>query len=507
MKIKFLVLAAILSAAIFGFSVKAQPVDNSALIAQLQAQIASLIAQIKVLQGNQGVSLGTWCHDFSINLKIGDSDNKNNVGNDIRNLQDILGKEGLYVSDYSAATDGTFTEGTAASVVRFQQKYGISATGFVGPLTRAKLNKLYGCGIIKALPSITIISPNGSESYQVNGGPINVKWTTNNVPSTFIFDVIRLRGYPNGGEYILATNVLNDGQETVAIPSSVPVGSYKLEMKAYLNNTLVMDASDNHFNIISSSQPSITVSSPNGEETWQKGTKQTIRWNPSYSCSSGMPCAVPSNVTVTLLGNFSGCSNSAVACLPVMDPIFTIASNVNDTGSYEWNVGNFSSAQYATAISSGKYSMRICESYVGGDKCDISDANFTIIDSTAACTPNWTCGWGQCINGYQSQTVIDANNCGASPLNSGIACTTLAQQCPATLSVVSGVCGTAAKYYSSNQELSGTFCTAGAPIPTTPAFEAGNYTVNWICQGSNGGGNDSCFARRLTSMSTSTTVY
>jgi peptidoglycan hydrolase-like protein with peptidoglycan-binding domain len=38
---------------------------------------------------------------------------------------------------------GGFYSQTFASVQAFQSKYGINATGYVGPMTRAKLNALY----------------------------------------------------------------------------------------------------------------------------------------------------------------------------------------------------------------------------------------------------------------------------------------------------------------------------------------------------------------------------
>ena len=49
-------------------------------------------------------------------------------------------------------TQGTFGDNTASAVVQFQGKYNIRQTGTVGPLTRAKLNSLYGCGT-KPLPT------------------------------------------------------------------------------------------------------------------------------------------------------------------------------------------------------------------------------------------------------------------------------------------------------------------------------------------------------------------
>jgi hypothetical protein len=52
-------------------------------------------------------------------------------------------------SGFGVAGEGSFDEDFAAMVVKFQGKHGIRQTGFVGPLTRAKLNGLHGCDRVK----------------------------------------------------------------------------------------------------------------------------------------------------------------------------------------------------------------------------------------------------------------------------------------------------------------------------------------------------------------------
>ena len=59
--------------------------------------------------------------------------------NDVSALQSALKSEGLYTGDIT----GGFYSQTYAAVKRFQEKYSIESTGFVGPATRAKLNELY----------------------------------------------------------------------------------------------------------------------------------------------------------------------------------------------------------------------------------------------------------------------------------------------------------------------------------------------------------------------------
>jgi hypothetical protein len=45
------------------------------------------------------------------------------------------------------------------------------------------------------------------------------------------------------------------------------------------------------------------------------------------------------------------------------------------------------------------------------------------------CVPNWTCGWGPCVNGSQGQQAVDSNNCGLPSSGVDIACPALARTC------------------------------------------------------------------------------
>ncbi|HUW71723.1 MAG TPA: peptidoglycan-binding protein [Candidatus Humimicrobiaceae bacterium] len=172
-KIIFVISFIVLSSFLFGFSVseaKAATVEELlAQIQQLQAQITALQQQLAQIQGEQPV---TWCHTFNVNLKIGDT------GSEVTALQAALSKEGLYTREIT----GKFDEYTASAVVAFQEKYASEVlvpwglahgTGYVASTTRAKLNKLYGCGIVK--PYIQILSPNGGEVF-VQGQSSIIRW-------------------------------------------------------------------------------------------------------------------------------------------------------------------------------------------------------------------------------------------------------------------------------------------------------------------------------------------
>ncbi|MDD5146554.1 MAG: Ser-Thr-rich GPI-anchored membrane family protein, partial [Candidatus Pacebacteria bacterium] len=138
-------------------SVKATTADElRQLIASLQAQIAALQQQLSQVESATSTK---WCHDFNVNLGIASK------GAEVVALNYALDNEGIFykTTNCMLAHDGIdsecgingFTEITASMVVEFQEKYADEilkpsgfkhGTGYVGKATRAKLNKLYGCG-------------------------------------------------------------------------------------------------------------------------------------------------------------------------------------------------------------------------------------------------------------------------------------------------------------------------------------------------------------------------
>jgi len=210
-------------------------------------------------------------------------------------------------------------------------------------------------------PSVTILSPNGGETFKNDGSSITVKWQANNIPVAHEFILIRMRAISDSREYDLAHDVSNDGQEVLLIPASVPVGAYMLEIKTYVDNILAMDSSDGYFKIvdvsqnqpsatipvatvsssvdISQSQPSVTVLSPNGGENFQSGGSYYVTW-----ASINLPSDAYVNIWLldssTRLGNM-------------------ILGKVPNTGSANWVASSLNVLTDQTTlqpiISSGKY--------------------------------------------------------------------------------------------------------------------------------------------------------
>ena len=129
------------------YAAHAQTAEEN-LVAQLQAQVAALRTAIAALQGTPIQPSGSF--ELSRDLTVG------SVGEDIRQLQILLNRDPMtQVASFGSGAPGQettfFGARTADAVARFQNLYagevlfpaGLSSgTGFVGPLTRAKLNAL-----------------------------------------------------------------------------------------------------------------------------------------------------------------------------------------------------------------------------------------------------------------------------------------------------------------------------------------------------------------------------
>ncbi|OHA74566.1 MAG: hypothetical protein A3A32_02730 [Candidatus Wildermuthbacteria bacterium RIFCSPLOWO2_01_FULL_48_35] len=112
-------------------------------IAEIQQTIAALRAQLAAAQGGT-VSGVSSCGPFEKNLYYGMK------GAEVSCLQDFLKKQGPDIYPEGLVT-GNFLGLTKAAVIRFQEKYAYEilaplsfshGTGFVGSMTRAKINKL-----------------------------------------------------------------------------------------------------------------------------------------------------------------------------------------------------------------------------------------------------------------------------------------------------------------------------------------------------------------------------
>lgn len=367
-------------------------------IARLQAWFG-LTSEVKVSPVSLSSPRPVICHLFNQNLGVGAH------GKDVTMLHEILAREGFVVKaseeiEVNDRGQGThfFGEATAAAVVRFQAKYGILQTGFVGPITRAKLNALYGnC---RPVPSPGNQSPviygvsgptalevgakgtwtirasdpeNGRLSYTVDWGDradVMVKSEaagTQAAVQTATFTHV----YASAGLYHAVFTVTDEAGLSVRTAYSVRVGRVNV------------------------SEP--TVLSPNGGERWVLRSVEPLRWS-----FRGRPEA---NTKVDLYLDLTPgpitCGNVPIPLCDIEQVQYVLDKNINWNASYRWIVGTDINGR---TIPAGNYRLRVC--LAGTSVCDSSNGAFTIVGATV---PG---NLSPVINGISGPTTLDVGVAG-----------------------------------------------------------------------------------------------
>ncbi|OIO33252.1 MAG: hypothetical protein COZ49_03175 [Candidatus Yonathbacteria bacterium CG_4_10_14_3_um_filter_47_65] len=203
---------------------------------------------------------------------------------------------------------------------------------------------------------LTVMKPNGGEqvgwgvNYTINW--VNVgfdHWYTD----WFAVSKVRIRllNTATGVHTILTNATPNDGVFAFNPASyGLPVGSYKVVINAttswLFSGRFLEDKSDNAFSVVK-----LTVTAPNGGESWAHGTPKAFTWATlNYA---------PGRVHVWLQNVDTGVWK-------------LIGNNVLDTGIYNWTVST------TTAPAGASWKALIQDT--GGTSRDYSDATFTITD-------------------------------------------------------------------------------------------------------------------------------
>ena len=228
---------------------------------------------------------------------------------------------------------------------------------------------------IGAPPSITVTSPNGGEAWQTGTSHV-INWTYTGNPGTAV-KIELLRAGALVGTMTSSTSIGTggNGSFTWNIGSSITPGSdYKVRVTSTTTSSY-SDTSNNNFTI-NSVPPSIIVTSPNGGETWQRGTSKTVTW--SYTGNPG------TMVKIELL--------RAGALVGTMTSSTSIGTGGN--GSFTWNIGS--------SITPGSYYKVRVTSTTTSSYSDTSNNDFTI--STPSPTVAFPNG-GEILPAGSTQTI------------------------------------------------------------------------------------------------------
>jgi hypothetical protein len=134
--------------------------------------------------------------------------------------------------------------------------------------------------------SITVTSPNGGETWQ-RGTTHLVSWTSSGSCGTAVKIALVKAGVEVGT--ISASTAIGGGTGSYTWPIS-PTGTTGSEYKVRVQSIslpAINDTSNNNFTLTpaGTSTPTISVTSPNGGETWKRGTTHRVNW--SYTGSPG----------------------------------------------------------------------------------------------------------------------------------------------------------------------------------------------------------------------------
>jgi PKD repeat protein len=175
-----------------------------------------------------------------------------------------------------------------------------------------------------ASASITVISPNGGETWK-RGTTQAISWSYTGDPGATV-KILLFKAGTQVGTISSGTPTGASGTGSYSWPlgtTGMTGSDFKIQVQSTSQST-VTDTSNNNFNITPASGPSsatITVTSPNGGETWKRGTTQTISW--SYTGDPGATVKILLFKAGTQVGTISSGT----------------PTGTSGTGSYSWSLG------------------------------------------------------------------------------------------------------------------------------------------------------------------------
>ncbi|CAG0955134.1 Thermophilic serine proteinase [Methanosarcinales archaeon] len=234
----------------------------------------------------------------------------------------------------------TLNDGSHSWLIPAAQTPGSDYKVKVTSTTNASNNDISDDNFMIPAPSIAVVSPNDGENW-TRGTTQTIRWNSTENPKSYVkIELLK----PGTANKVIIASTLNDGSHPWPILATQFTGdNYRIKITSMIN-TSNNDTSDN-FSIV---PPKITVTSPNGGQTWIRGKAYPITWN--YTGNPG------TYVKIELLKG--GALNRTI-----------LASTLNDK-SQSWTIPT-------TQIPGTDYKIKIT-STANLAYNDISDSNFTI---------------------------------------------------------------------------------------------------------------------------------
>jgi len=234
-------------------------------------------------------------------------------------------------------------------------------------------------------PTITVVSPNGGENYNV-GDSVNVKFVTT-APTPYNLAVKLIDSY---GNIIRNLPIAMTGTNSLSfkIPSGASIGKNKIELSND-GNIYIADQSDDYFTINNGTvadagcngtvystttgklcptpTSSFTVLSPNGGEVFKPGDKITVKWSSVNVPASNPYVAILLNNRITLGSTFTNNDGQETVTLPSVDTL--TASGLSLGKNFKISVGAVDSNNKNLGLDSSDDFFTISTS----DVCSVSN--------------------------------------------------------------------------------------------------------------------------------------
>ena len=204
-------------------------------------------------------------------------------------------------------------------------------------------------------PTVTVISPNGAETWDC-GTAHNITWTDSDNLGITTFKLEN--STDAGSSWLLIQDWTSGDPHTFSwIVPNTPSTLNRIRISCQdTSNGTGSDISNSNFIIRDNTPPTVTVTSPNGGENWEIGSAHDIAWSAT------------DNVAVTSF-KIEYSINGGLSWLQVQD-----WTNGNP-GTFSWNIPNTPSGQCRVKIS--------CRDAASSLGSDFSNNDFTIGDATA----------------------------------------------------------------------------------------------------------------------------
>ena len=197
---------------------------------------------------------------------------------------------------------------------------------------------LAGMGnLAMADPSVTVVAPDGGAQWQ-KGTTRIISWYKTELTQNVKVEL----WYTGGGGKVPVYGdiVVSTGGTTYpwTIPMGITNGWYQIRVYARDMGWTIWDASES-FQIVSAALPFVTALTPNGSESWARGTTHTITWDDNLTSNVKIELCTPAGASLTTIKS-SATGNSFNWYIPSNYSVgyYKIKiSNVNNPACYDFS--------------------------------------------------------------------------------------------------------------------------------------------------------------------------